>query len=98
MGLSDQQLTHRRSRWRKGIQSRGTVESSSLRRTQDRANRRSRGLQGVGEAARKDSTLKFNNLLHHVNRDLLAEAFFDLKKTAAVGVDKVTWYEYERNV
>ena len=35
-------------------------EESSLRRTQDRTQRRSRGLHGVGEAARKDSTLKFN--------------------------------------
>ncbi len=34
-------------------------ESSSLRRTQDRIKRRSRGLHGVREAARKDSRLKF---------------------------------------
>ena len=25
-------------------------------------------------------------------------AFFNLKKTAAVGVDEVTWHEYEQNV
>ncbi len=50
------------------------------------------------EAARKDSTLKFTALLHHINEACLTEAFFNLKKTAAVGVDGVTWHEYERNV
>ncbi len=37
-------------------------------------------------------------LLHHVNEDCLTEAFFNLKKTAAVGVDGVTWQEYEQNL
>jgi retron-type reverse transcriptase len=52
----------------------------------------------VREAARQDSTLKFTALLHHVNEDCLTEAFFNLKRTAAVGVDGVTWHEYERNL
>jgi hypothetical protein len=46
-------------------------------------------LLGVREAAQQDSTLKFTALLHHVNEDCLTEAFFHLKKTAAVGVDGV---------
>ena len=74
------------------------AEQEALCRTQDRKQHRSRGLHGVREAARKDRTLKFTNLLHHVNRDCLTEAFFNLKKTAAVGVDGVTWREYEQNV
>jgi RNA-directed DNA polymerase len=74
------------------------VEQNSLYRTQRRVKCRSRGLFGVREAARKDSTLKFTALLHHVNEDCLHEAFYNLKKTAAVGVDRVTWHEYERNV
>jgi hypothetical protein len=52
----------------------------------------------VREAARKDRSLKFTALLHHVNEDCLREAFFNLKKGAAVGVDGVSWYDYERNV
>jgi group II intron reverse transcriptase/maturase len=52
----------------------------------------------VREAARKDSTLKFTALLHHVSEDCLTEAFFNLKKTAAVGMDQVTWHDYERNL
>jgi hypothetical protein len=52
----------------------------------------------VREAARKDSTLKFTALLHQVNVKCLMEAFFNLMKTAAVGIDEVTWHEYEQDV
>lgn len=71
---------------------------AALPRTPSRNNSKSRGLHGVREAARRDSTLKFTALLHHVNEDCLTEAFFNLKKTVAVGVDGVTWREYEQNV
>jgi group II intron reverse transcriptase/maturase len=74
------------------------AEQAALRRTQRRENRKSRGLGGVREAARKDSTLKFTALLHHIDEECLTEAFFNLKKTAAVGVDGVTWHEYERSL
>ena len=74
------------------------AEQAALRRTLGRTKRKSRGLHGVREAARKDGTLKFIALLHHVNEDCLTEAFFNLKKTAAVGVDGITWHEYERNM
>ncbi|MFK7822472.1 MAG: group II intron reverse transcriptase/maturase [Planctomycetaceae bacterium] len=71
---------------------------SDLSRTPSRTKRKSRGLHGVREAARKDSKLKFTALLHHVNTDCLTESFFNLKKSAAVGIDGVTWHEYEQNV
>ena len=74
------------------------AEQAALNRTLSRNPTRSRGLHGVREAARKDSTLRFTALLHHVNEDCLIESFFNLKKTAAVGVDAVTWHEYERNL
>jgi group II intron reverse transcriptase/maturase len=74
------------------------AEQADLHRTPGRVKRKSSGLHGVREAARKDSTLKFTALLHHVNAERLTEAFFNLKKTAAVGIDEVTWHEYERNV
>ncbi len=70
------------------------ADQDALRRTPSREKRESCGLLGVREAARKDSTLKFTALLHHVNEDCLTDAFFNLKKTAAVGVDGVTWHEY----
>ena len=84
------------------IEERGSAKRNArqtvLPRTPSRIKRKSRGLHGVREAARKDSTLKFTALLHHVNEECLTEAFFNLKKTAAVGVDGVTWHEYERNL
>jgi group II intron reverse transcriptase/maturase len=75
------------------------VSRTILHRTPSRKQKRkSRGLTGVREAARGSSALKFTALLHHVNEDCLTEAFFNLKKTAAVGVDRVTWHEYEQNL
>ena len=74
------------------------AEPSDLPRSQNRNTRKSLGMLGVREAARKDSSLKFVNLLHHVNYELLEEAFSDLKKSAAVGVGGITWHDYERNL
>jgi RNA-directed DNA polymerase len=72
------------------------AEQSPLNRTQSRVIR-SRGLYGIREAARQDPEMRFNNLLHHVTPELLRASFFDLKKTAAPGIDGVTWKEYSEN-
>lgn len=74
------------------------TNENGLYRTPSRNKRRSFGLAGVREAARLNPELKFTALLHHVNEDLLTSAFFDLKKTAAVGVDEVTWQDYEQDL
>jgi group II intron reverse transcriptase/maturase len=66
-------------------------------RTLSRTKRRSFGLAGVREAARTKPELKFENLLHHITIPLLHEAFDDLKKTAAAGIDEVTWQDYEQD-
>jgi group II intron reverse transcriptase/maturase len=74
------------------------ADQDTLHRTQSRENRRSRGLAGVREAARKDGQLKFTVLLHHVDEDCLTESFYQLKRTAAVGIDQGTWHDYELNL
>jgi len=56
------------------------------------------GLDRVREAARKDGDLKFTALLHHADVDALRHSFFKLKKKAAVGIDGVTWHDYERGL
>ena len=61
------------------------VEPSDLPRSPKRKRNRSLGLAGVRETARAQPELKFTSLLHHVNEQLLYEAFFALKKDAAVG-------------
>lgn len=53
------------------------------------------GLQRVRETARKDRRLKFTALHHHITPKLLEESFYELNKTAATGVDGVTWQDYE---
>jgi group II intron reverse transcriptase/maturase len=52
----------------------------------------------VREAARKNPQLRFTALLHHVSEEALLGAFYDLKRNAAVGVDEMTWYEYEQDL
>ena len=66
-------------------------------RTLSRNKRRSLGLAGVREAARAKPGLKFENLLHHITVSLLHDAFDNLKKSAAAGIDDVTWQEYEQD-
>ena len=53
------------------------------------------GLERVRETAKRDRRLKFTALLHHITPALLVESFYDLKRTAAAGVDGVTWWDYE---
>ncbi len=53
------------------------------------------GLEGVRQAARRQATGKLTSLLHHLTPELLTSSFFALKKHAAVGVDGVSWREYE---
>lgn len=55
----------------------------------------SQGLAGVRQAARRDKEMKFTALLHHLTGDLLRESFYAMKRTAAPGVDGVSWQEYE---
>lgn len=62
-------------------------------RTQSRT-RASKGLEGVREAARRNRRAKFTALLHHITPALLEESYQALNRTAAVGVDGVTWREY----
>lgn len=58
----------------------------------------SSGLSRVREAAKRDSKLQFTNLLHHVNVNLLRQAYYSLKRDAAAGVDGVTWREYGKEL
>ena len=48
----------------------------------------------IREAVTKNRQDKQTALLHHINIDVLRTSFFGLKKTAAPGVDEMTWIEY----
>ena len=56
------------------------------------------GLEGVRQAAMRSKDTRFTALLHHVTYDLLYASFMRLKKRAAVGIDEVTWHEYQNGV
>ena len=73
------------------------VPQANPSQTQSWENGGTNGLGRVREAARKDSTLKFTSLMHHIDEGLLMVSFNNLKRNAAVGIDGVTWGDYERN-
>src|SRR5262247_87071 len=75
----------------------GNANEQSTHRTQGRE-RVSQALERVRKAARLRNEEKFTALLHHVNVDLLREAFFALKRDAAPGVDGVMWRTYEADL
>jgi RNA-directed DNA polymerase len=56
------------------------------------------GLARIHAAAKKDSQLRFNNLYHHLTLELLTQAYWNLKRQAASGVDGVTWAAYGENL
>ena len=55
-------------------------------------------LDRIREAAEKDKNLRFTSLLHHITEDLLRTAYITLNRTAAAGVDDVTWREYGKKL
>jgi RNA-directed DNA polymerase len=77
---------------------RRNIKESHLVRTSKPAHRRSRGLIGVRETAKRRRDLRFTNLLHHINVALLTSSFYRLKKSAACGVDGLSWREYEQGL
>ena len=58
----------------------------------------SRAQARIREAVIRNRQDKLTALLHHVNIDVLRASFFGLKKTAAPGVDEMTWSEYAEHL
>src|ERR1700746_4212580 len=75
----------------------GNAGQQSTPRTQSRESV-SQALERIRKVARERKKEKFTALLHHINIDLLEEAFFELKKNAAPGVDRLTWKGYEADL
>ena len=75
----------------------GNAGQQSTRRTQSRESV-SQALERIRKVARERKKEKFTALLHHINIDLLEEAFFELKANAAPGVDRLTWKDYEADL
>ena len=52
------------------------------------------GLDRIREAAKRDKSVRFSALLHHLNVDLLRASYLRLNPKATPGVDGVTWAKY----
>ena len=79
------------------VEGRGPAKGNEEQTPIDRPQRRkhpSGGLFGVRLVAEKDRQLRFTNLMHHLTLELLTSRYFDLKKSAAPGIDGVTWRAY----
>jgi RNA-directed DNA polymerase len=83
------------------VEGRGSTKGNAARTLlapDSEPGKRGMGLLGVREAAKRDKTMRFTALLHHVNPELLRASYFELKRQAAPGVDGMTWHEYGRNL
>jgi group II intron reverse transcriptase/maturase len=80
------------------MEGRGLAKGNSGEQTRTRAQTRldlQRALDRVREVAVRDRKAQLKTLWHHVYRvDRLREAYYDVKRNAAPGVDEVTWAAY----
>ena len=75
----------------------GNAVARNTRRTQGRE-RVSQALARVREVAKARKRERFTALFHHIGIDLLEAAFFELKRDAAPGVDRLAWKDYEADL
>jgi RNA-directed DNA polymerase len=75
----------------------GNADQQSTRRAQSRVSV-SQALERIRQVAKERKKERFTALFHHISIDLLDEAFFELKRDAAAGVDDLTWQDYQANL
>jgi RNA-directed DNA polymerase len=76
----------------------GNPQGQNAFRTQGRVNAPSE-LGRIREAARRDKKQRFTALLHHIyDVERLRAAYHSLKRSAAAGVDGVTWDQYGQDL
>src|SRR3979411_1558671 len=83
------------------VEPRAGAEGNASQHRTGRAQKRatvSQGLERIRQVARQRTKEKFTTLLHHISTDHLEEAFFELKKNAAPGVDGLTCRDYEQHL
>lgn len=80
------------------VEGRGSAKGNQVEQNRFRTLSRSDlqiALHRVRQAAKKDKRVRFTALWHHVcNVEHLREAYMDLKRNAAPGVDGQTWQQY----
>src|SRR5437660_11364605 len=75
----------------------GNADQQSTRLTQSRTSV-SQALERIRKVARERKKERFTALFHHIDTELLEEAFYELAQNAAPGVDRLTWKHYEADL
>src|SRR5260221_2497760 len=75
----------------------GNADQQSTHRTQSRTSV-SEALERIRKVATERKKERFTTLFHHIDTDLLEEAFYELAQNAAPGVDRMTWKDYEADI
>jgi len=52
----------------------------------------------IAQRAAREPKTRFNNLMHHINKDSLKAYFYKLGRNRAEGVDGISWQEYSKNI
>lgn len=55
-------------------------------------------LMRVREAAKKEKSLQFTSLMHHLTPELLKGSFYQLKRGVAKGIDGISWKAFQENL
>jgi group II intron reverse transcriptase/maturase len=58
----------------------------------------SQALERIRIAARQRKKERFTSLFHHISIERLGDAFSELRRDAAAGVDGLTWRDYEKDL
>jgi len=84
------------------VEQRGLAKGKTPRQNTNRALDREvvqSALGRIRQAAVKDKRARFTSLMHHIyNLSTLREAYYELKRDAAPGIDGETWREYGENL
>src|ERR1700730_6594186 len=83
------------------VEPRGGIKENADQQTTVRTQSReavSHAQSRIREAVTRNRTQPLTTLLHHVSVDVLRAGFLGLKKTAAPGVDGLTWTQYEEDL
>jgi group II intron reverse transcriptase/maturase len=78
-------------------ETKGNADQQSTCRAQNRGSV-TQALERIRKAAKERKKERFTALFHHISIDLLRKVFFELKRDAAPGVDRMTWRDYDADL
>ncbi len=55
-------------------------------------------LSSISKCAKENKVFQFESLAHHLNIEFLKDCYNNLDRNKAVGIDKVSWQEYNSNL